>query len=354
MRAYQIHKDGSFGLTDVKMPEAGEQEVLVEVYRAGICGSDIPRIYNGEAHIRPLVPGHEFSGRVAAVGKAVDKKWIEKRVGIFPLIPCRACGPCKAGAYEMCRNYNYLGSRRDGGFAEFAAVPERNLIVLPDNISWEEGAMLEPLSVAIHAVRRTEKELVRAKNAVVCGLGTIGQMVLLILKAMGMKSIFAIGNKKIQKAAATACGIPEENYLDVQERNVEEWLQESTQGEGVDLFFECAGTQRTYQLSIESAAPGGRIVLVGNPRSIMPLTSKQYGKILRNQLCIYGSWNSSFSFLGGENDWTRAITLLKTGKIDIAPLISHHFCMEDLEKGFLIMKNKTEEYIKVMGTIHTD
>lgn len=102
-----------------------------------------------------LIPGHEFSGQVEKCGPAADNKWSGKRVGIFPLIPCGECVLCKKKLFEMCRDYSYLGSRRHGGFAEYAAVPEKNLIELPDNVSFEEAAMLEPMAVAVHSIRRT-------------------------------------------------------------------------------------------------------------------------------------------------------------------------------------------------------
>ncbi len=119
MKSWTLHASG-----DIRCDETAikENEVLVRVKAAGICGSDIPRIYNGGAYFYPLIPGHEFSGQVEKCGSAAENKWSGKRVGIFPLIPCGECGPCKKKQYEMCRKYSYLGSRRHGGFAEYVAV----------------------------------------------------------------------------------------------------------------------------------------------------------------------------------------------------------------------------------------
>ena len=130
MKAWVLHGVNDLRLETVPIPLPEEQEVLVEVKATGICGSDIPRIYHTGAHIHPLIPGHEFSGEVVEVGKGTDRKWIGQRVGIFPLIPCGECGLCRKKQYEMCRNYSYLGSRRNGGFAEYAAVPAWNLVLL--------------------------------------------------------------------------------------------------------------------------------------------------------------------------------------------------------------------------------
>ncbi len=128
MNAWVLHDINDFRLEAVEEPIPGKDEVLVEVKAAGICGSDIPRVYQNGTYSFPLIPGHEFSGVVAKTGRNVDDGWIGRRVGIFPLIPCMDCIPCRKKQYEMCRHYSYLGSRTNGGFAEYAAVPAANLI----------------------------------------------------------------------------------------------------------------------------------------------------------------------------------------------------------------------------------
>ena len=142
MKAWVLEDVGDIQYKEAAKPHISENEVLVAVKAAGICGSYIPRIYQTGAHQMPLIPGHEFAGQVVQTGENADAKWRNKRVGIFPLIPCWKCIACIKGQYELCRNYSYLGSRRDGGFAEYVAVPERNLIELPENVSYEEAAML--------------------------------------------------------------------------------------------------------------------------------------------------------------------------------------------------------------------
>ena len=159
MKAWILHEIGEIQLEELEKPLPGRGEVLIAVKAAGICGSDIPRIYETGAHTHPLIPGHEFSGVVEAVGSEADAAWLGKRVGIFPLIPCRSCPPCANKLYEMCRHYDYLGSRRNGGFAEYAAVPVECLVELPDNVTFAEAAMLEPMAVAVHAMRRAFPEM---------------------------------------------------------------------------------------------------------------------------------------------------------------------------------------------------
>ena len=128
MKAYVLEGIGELVYKDVPIPRLHEDEALVEVVNAGICGSDIPRIFETGTYHFPTIPGHEFAGVVRDVGGKEHADWLGKRVGVFPLIPCMQCEQCKKKNYEMCQAYNYLGSRTDGGFAEYAAVPVWNLI----------------------------------------------------------------------------------------------------------------------------------------------------------------------------------------------------------------------------------
>ena len=346
MKAWVLHQAGDIRLEDVDNPVIADQEVLVQVKAAGICGSDIPRIYQTGAHVHPLIPGHEFSGVVIQTGAGVDKKWQGRRVGIFPLIPCKTCLPCSKKKYEMCRHYSYLGSRRDGGFAEYVAVPADNLIELPDEVAFEEAAMLEPMAVAVHAMRRVMPGAM--DTVAVCGLGTIGLLLVMFLREAGVKHIFVIGNKEFQRQMALKSGIAGEFYCDSRNQNVKEWLLERTGGSGVDVFFECVGKNETMEQAIDLTAPAGRICLVGNPYSDMMLKKDVYWKILRNQLLVTGTWNSSFTY-EADDDWHYVLERLRQKKIAPAQLISHRFSLEELEQGYHIMRDKTEDYVKIMG-----
>lgn len=347
MKAWRLHEVGEIRLEDVPMPEIRDHEVLVEVKATGICGSDIPRIYKNGAHKMPLVPGHEFSGQVAAVGACVDKKWMGKRVGVFPLIPCQNCVPCQKGQYEMCRHYDYLGSRRDGGFAEYVAVPEWNLVELPENVSFEEAAMLEPMAVAVHALRRVQ--INPEDTVVVFGLGTIGLLLTMFLLERGISDLIVVGNKESQKRTALSLGVKESHYLDSTKDSVREFVIQHSDGYGDNAIFECVGKNETISEAIELAAPAGEVCLVGNPGSDICLPQNVYWNILRHQLCVTGTWNSSYQGKA-QDDWAYALRLLEQGRIRPAQLITHRFGMEDLEQGFHTMRDKTEDYIKIMMT----
>jgi len=352
MKAWILHDIADICLEDAPVLRPGKGEVLVKVRAAGICGSDIPRIYRTGAHVHPLIPGHEFSGIVTETGEGVEESWKGKRVGVFPLIPCGSCAPCRKRQYEMCRNYGYLGSRRDGGFGEYVSVPAQNLIELPDTVSFEEAAMLEPMAVAVHAMRRINPSA--GERVAVCGLGTIGLLLLMFLKEAGVfhqtdgDRILVIGNKEFQKQTALQLGVPEDSYCDSRRQNAAQWLRERTEGEGADAFFECVGKSETYSQAVESAAPAGRICLVGNPYSDMRLEKEVYWKILRNQLSVTGTWNSSFIH-DAEDDWHYVLKRLSEKRITPKNLITHRLSLEELEKGFHIMRDKTEDYVKIMG-----
>ncbi len=349
MKAWVLNDIDNLRYEDREKPVVKAGEVLVQVKAAGICGSDIPRAYETGAHVHPLVLGHEFSGQVV---DDCGSPWAGKRVGIFPLIPCRECEPCKRKQYEMCRKYSYLGSRCDGGFAEFVSVPEANLIELPDNATFEQAAMLEPMAVAVHSMRHgfslMDEKDVSGYTVVVWGLGTIGLLLVMFLKQAGVKNILAVGNKDFQKKQILELGISEENYCDSKKVDAHSWLMDKTFNYGVDLFFECVGKNDLVSEAIEAVRPAGSIVYVGNPYSDMNLPKATYWKILRNQLKITGTWNSSFT--GEEDDdWNYVIKCLAKGSIAPEKLISHRYTMEDLEKGFHIMRDKTEDYVKILG-----
>lgn len=350
MKAWVLHDVNDIRLEEVEKPKPGTGEALVAVKAVGICGSDIPRIYRTGAHVHPLVPGHEFSGVVEEVGAGAASTWIGRRVGIFPLIPCGTCGPCRRKQYEMCRNYGYTGSRRDGAFAEYVSVPVENLLELPDEAAFEEAAMLEPMAVAVHAMRRMS--ISGDDTVAVCGLGTIGLLLLMFLLEKDEKQkILVVGNKDSQKQAAIRMGLSAENYCDSKKQDAAKWLAERTQGQGADVFFECVGKNETVSLAVASAAPAGRIVFVGNPGSDMHLEKDIYWKILRNQLTLSGTWNSSFTH-EPEDDWHYVLGCLARKRVAPAGLISHRFAMEELDKGLRIMRDKSEEYIKIMGVMH--
>ncbi|QFJ55014.1 galactitol-1-phosphate 5-dehydrogenase [Pseudobutyrivibrio xylanivorans] len=346
MKALVLHDVGKISVEEVDKPFPKAGEVLLKVMACGICGSDIPRAYKDGAHAMPMIIGHEFAGVVEECGESVDKSWMGKRVGVFPLIPCKECECCKNNKYEMCKDYSYLGSRRDGGFAEYVTVPEWNLIELPERVSFEQAAMLEPMAVAVHAIRRVRPT--SEDSVVIMGLGTIGLLVTMLLLDMGISNVFTIGNKESQKRFVMELGVPEAHYFDGSKDNAAEWIIAKTNFLGADTFFECIGKNESLKVGINAAAPSGKICTVGNPHTDMELTRDEYWKILRNQLTVTGTWNSSFMH-DIADDWSYVISRLQGGTIQPEKFITHKFGLEEIVEGFEIMRDKKEEYVKVMG-----
>lgn len=347
MKAWVLHGVEDIRFEEVARPQLENHEVLVSVKAAGVCGSDIPRIYKTGAHVHPLIPGHEFSGVVEKTGACADKKWEGKRVGVFPLIPCRECVSCRKQQYEMCRNYSYLGSRRNGGFAEYVSVPEWNLIELPAEASFAEAAMLEPMAVAVHAMRRVQP--CRSDKVVVYGLGTIGMLLVMFLMDAGVHNILAVGNKPFQQQLVCKLGLAEASFCNSGEQDVTGWVRQRTGGAGADAVFECVGRNETVVQAVKLAAPAGRVCFVGNPYSDMTFDKSTYWKILRDQLVITGTWNSSFTHENGD-DWHYVLDRLSQRQVSPEKLVTHRLPMENLEYGLHIMRDKTEDYVKIMVT----
>jgi len=357
IRAWVLNEIGDVMLENVEIPEPKANEVRIRVMAAGICGSDIPRIYETGAHRMPLIPGHELSGVVEGIGNKVPLYWMGKRVAVFPKIACGKCRQCRDGKPQNCTDYDYIGSRRDGAFAEYVNVPMDNLLELPDSVTFEQAAMMEPMAVAANAMRTGcmdgSHRLSMDKPIGVCGLGTIGTLTVMFLKEAGFQKVFAIGNREFQKERVMSLGILEEHYCDSTKSDAAKWLRDVSEG-GVYAYYECVGKNRCVSYGLKAAVPGACMMLIGNPYSDMNFSRDEYWSILRNQLTIHGIWNSSFrqpvSIYREDipDDWNYVLQKLGEGKIEPEKLITHRFPLNELEKGFRIMRDKTEDYCKIL------
>ena len=343
MDAYVLHGIDDLRHEQADMPDLLPGWALIEVMAAGICGSDIPRIFEKGTYHFPTIPGHEFAGVVRSVGQSEDGEWMDKRVGVFPLIPCRECENCRSEHYEMCDHYDYIGSRRDGGFAEYVAVPVWNLIELPDTVSFSEAAMLEPMAVALHAIRKLSSEQV--KSLVIFGAGPIGLLAGQWARLYGIQKICFVANKPGQVQLAYDLGFP--NACLQSEVNTLEWLCDQNGGKPVDAAIEGTGRGEVLEQCILSVKGQGTIVTLGNPNSDVYISRDTYWKILRRQLHIKGTWNSRFS-TSVENDWQEAVDMLAEGRIDVMSLATHNYPFDELMDGLHVMRNKSEFYSKIL------
>ncbi len=333
MKAYVLKGIGDLEYVDVETPKLQTGWVLLKVRAAGICSSDIPRIFTTGTYNFPTIPGHEFCGEVVAVADAQDANLIGKRMGVFPLIPCKKCEFCKIGHYEMCVNYNYLGSRCDGGFAEYVSVPKWNLIELPNTVSFEQAAVLEPLAVAYHSVYAAN--LLKVKTAAVIGTGAIGLFIAMILKEKGI-DVCVLGRNDEKRDLAQKCGIC--NYVNTAAGS------DLTQ---YDLMFEAVGTNASLVQAISKTKSGGQILLVGNPYKDMCLSKNDYWQILRRQLTLIGTWNSMYE-QNATCDWSEALRLIENGAVDTTKAITHIFAQDKLYDALDIMNEHSVPYGRIV------
>lgn len=333
MKAYVLHAVNDLRYDDIEMPECPRGWAIVEVKVAGICSSDIARVFTKGTYHFPTIPGHEFSGVVKFVGCEDDHEWVGRKVGIFPLIPCRECPQCQAKKYEMCGHYDYVGSRRDGGFAEYVAVPVWNLIALPDNIDFKDAAMLEPLSVALHAIKIGQVR--SGDNVAIIGTGMIGIAAGQWAQKFGAKSVTIIGRNEKKRALVENCGLTYATYT------------KDEMPDTFDFVLEAVGTPSAIETAISGCKAGASLLLMGNPSGDIHISQNVYWKILRKQLTVRGTWNSSYD---GTNpsDWTEAIAALSVGEIRVDSLISHTFSQTELKQGLDLMNEHKEPYCKVM------
>ena len=324
MKALNLHAIGDLRLEDLPTPVCEADEVLVKVEYCGICGSDIPRVFTKGTYHFPTVPGHEFAGTVVsdAEGKLTGKK-----VAIFPLLPCFKCKSCEEQHYAACSNYDYYGSRRDGGMAEYISVKRWNLLPLPENVPTYIGAMCEPAAVARYASSKLGD--IKGGSVLISGAGPIGAIAAQWCRHMGAKEVFFfdIDDKKIDFIKSLG-------------------FSEYTDDIKVNFAIEGTGNGKALARCLNALLPYGRITLMGNPSGDIALTQNDYWAILRKELTLVGTWNSSYSDV--RNDWAEAIKAISEGVITLEPLISHKIPLDEYERAFNIMKNRTEFYNKVM------
>lgn len=338
MKALVLHAVGDLRYDDVQLPKRGSDEVTVSIKAAGICGSDVPRVFSKGTYHFPTVPGHEFSGIIA---DADNQHMIGKKVVVFPLVPCGICEFCKVGKYELCTNYDYYGSRRDGGFSEQLNVKISNLVFLPDDMDLSLAALAEPASVALHAIRQCGVQ--GLKSIAIWGLGPIGLLCAMWAKAFGARVIgIARDDKKIQ--FAHELGFYE--IINSEHEDVVESIKAMTDGTGVDYCIEGTGASKPLGQALMACKAEGVVLTMGNPQGDIELSQQEYWAILRKQLQLRGTWNSSHNDY--IDDWKSAIQGLYDNTIQGVPLITHRYQFSDYQVAFEKMRQRTEHVCKVM------
>ena len=337
MKVLSLTQLGKFELQERSVPKPGAGEVLVKVGAAGICGSDIPRAFvNGPYHY-PTVLGHEFAGRIVELGEGVDPALLGRKTAIFPLIPCNQCRFCQERHYAKCIHYSYFGSRQDGGFSEYLAVPEFNLVLLDDNADLRKAAMLEPAVVGLHVMRRAHLDL--NDTVVIYGTGPIGIMVARWARIYGARQVLMVDVDPKKIAFCRSLGF--ETLCNASETDPVAWVMEHTGGFGADVCVEGSGSSAGLVNALMSCRVFGRVVLLGNPHGDMHIPREMYDKFMRKEARVLGVFNSVYKQFP-HDEWQDAAAAIQSGKLHVADLITQEVGIEGLSDLFnLIHENKT-------------
>lgn len=319
MKSVVIHAEGSVRVEERPVPQIqAADDVLVRIVCSGLCGSDIPRIFAKGAHYYPITLGHEFSGHVEACGADVKDLQAGDAVACIPLLPCFSCPECEKGYYSLCKQYQFVGSRSDGGNAEYIVVKRANLFRLPAEMAIEDGAFIEPVTVGLHAFHLASG--CKGKNVVIVGAGTIGLLAMQCALALGAKSVTAIDINDDKLALATSLGATQ--VFNSRALSVDDILNALRDSRFDQLVLETAGTPQTVSLAIDIAGPHAQIALVGTLHHDLNLPVATFGKILRKELTLLGSWMNYSAPWPGE-EWETAVRLLTGKKLQLEPLIAH-------------------------------
>jgi L-iditol 2-dehydrogenase len=340
MKALLLSQYNQLDVADLPAPVPGVDEILVRVAACGICGSDVHG-YDGTSgrRIPPIVMGHEAAGVVVSTGAGVSQFKAGDRVTFDSTVYCGQCEFCRQGEINLCNNRQVIGVscgdyRRAGAFAEYVVVPARIAYLLPEALEFEEAAMLEAVSVALHAVRISEMK--GGETALVIGAGMIGLLTLQAVKAAGAAKVLIADIDHTRIERAKSFGADEALLLSGSEL-VKEVLRQ-TEGRGVDLVLEAVGREETIAASIASVRKGGTVTLIGNisPEVKIPLQA-----VVSRQIRLQGSCASS-------GEYPQAMELLASGKIKVKPLITAVAPLKDGPRWFARLHAGEPNLMKVV------
>lgn len=314
MKALLLTKYMELEYTDQPAPAFGSEEVLVRVRACGICGSDIHGLDGSSGRrIPPLIMGHEASGVIEAVGANVTKWKPGDRVTFDSMVSCGVCSFCRRGEINLCDARQVLGVscgdyRRHGAFAEFVNVPQHILFRLPDNVPFEHAAMIEPISIAVHAANLTPIEM--GDTAVVVGSGMIGLLTIQAAKLAGCTRVFAVDLEDSKLELAKSLGA-DEGFNPKHCDPVKE-IQDRTGGRGADVAFEAVGATEPIRTAIAAVRKGGTVTLIGN---ITPKIELSLQAVVTREIRLQGT-------CGSCGEYPACIDLLSRGLIKVDPFIS--------------------------------
>jgi len=341
MRAAVLEGERQLAYREVADPVAGDGEVLLEVRATAVCGSDIHRYLRGH-RTYPMILGHEAAGVVSAVGPGVDASLVDRHAALVPLVPDHVCAQCRAGRFSACPTYSFIGSRRDGAFAQLVAVPAANLVLVPDDLPFDAAALIEPSTVARHMLDLGR--FTAGDTAVVFGAGSIGLMLVQWLRILGARVIVATDLVAANLEAARALGA--HLTLDPARDDVRAEVDRHTGG-GADVVLEATGSPAALAQTIEVARPRGAIVLGGNqpPDATLPMTFVE--GLMRKELTLAGCF-MSYSAPWPGHEWTDSLAAVLDGGLDMAGMISHRRPLSEAPQVFADIADRRLAHRKIV------
>lgn len=310
MKAAVVYAQNDIRYDDYPEPQARPGAVKIHVRACGICGSDIPRVLGTAAHFYPVVLGHEFSGEVAEVGEGVTAFKPGDPVVCASLIPCRSCPDCARGHFSLCKHYTFIGSRIQGAMADYVVAPAENVIRLEGAGSFEEAALTEPASVALHGVLQSDFR--GGQRVAVVGAGTIGMFTAQWAELLGAKHViyFDIDDGRL----ALAKEITGHEGVNTQKREAVEAMRELTGGAGFDYVFGVSGAPASYKTAFAVTANKACVCFIGTPAQEIAFSVGEWELINRRELHVTGSWMSYTAPFPGPA-WTMCVEYLASGRL---------------------------------------
>lgn len=321
---------------EVPVPEIKADQVLVKIMKIGVCGSDI-HVYHGKHPFTsyPVTQGHEVSGEIVKLGEKVTGFTVGQKVTIQPQVVCGKCYPCRHGKYNLCEELKVMGFQTTGTASEFFAVDAAKVTALPEDMSYDEGAMIEPLAVAVHAVKRAGD--VKGMKIAVLGAGPIGILVAQTAKGLGAESVMITDVSDLRLEKAKECGV--DFCINTKEKDFGEAMLENFGPDKADVIYDCAGNNITMGQAIKYARKGSTIILVA-----------VFAGMAEIDLAVLNDHELDLntSMMYRNEDYIEAIRLVNKNKVALKPLISKHFSFQDYKAAYEYIDANRETTMKVI------
>ena len=338
-----------YGIRDVRVEECPIPEirtpndVIVKIKAVGFCGSDISRYAKLGPHTVGAILGHEFSGVVVEIGRNVINVKVGDGVAACPSTPCFTCEYCKKGEHSRCENLLVLGAKEDGGFAEYVRLHSRSVLKLPEGLDFETAAGIEPACVALHGFYRTK---IQAGDTVaVLGVGSIGLFAVQCAKIFGASKVIAIDifDEKLPIAKQLGADL----CINSNDVDLIKVIKEMTDGKGVDIAIESAGTPYTSAQVFSLPKKGGTVVSIGIPYGDVLVPREHFEKIIRSELTVLGSWNAVAGPYPGK-EWQIALHFMQEGRIRVKPMVTHRISLDEIPETFEKIYKRDKFFGKIM------